>query len=64
LRQNGLWTSQTDQNEKTISVAMPSTGKSMGQSNEFMKEAYTKLSNPMPHRKQIYSNKEIKKCKH
>jgi hypothetical protein len=39
---------------------MASTEKSMGQSKECMKEAYTKLSNSMPHRKQIYSNKEIK----
>jgi hypothetical protein len=48
---------------KSKSVAMSSTGKSMGQLNKCRKEAYTKLSHPMPHRKQIYSNKEIKKCK-
>jgi hypothetical protein len=48
---------------KTKSVAIASTGKGMGQSNECRKQVYTKFSNPMPHRKQIYSIKEIKNCK-
>jgi hypothetical protein len=48
---------------KTKSVAMASTGQSMGQSKEYTKKAYTELSNPMPHRKEIYSNKEVKNCK-